>query len=70
MQTARLLEGARSKLVEAVTRNRLIHVNRNAKRSNTLNVINERSDDVFSILRANVRRMKFAATASEEDEED
>ena len=55
MQTARLLEGARSKLVETVTRNRLIHVNRNAKRSNTLNLINERSDDVFSILRANGR---------------
>ena len=33
-QTASLLEGARKRLFETGTRNRLIHVNRAAKRSN------------------------------------
>ena len=68
-QTALLLEGARRRLVETGTRNRLVHVNRLAKRSNTLTVINERADDVFAILKMNGRKMKFAATKSEEDDE-
>ncbi|MGC1495433.1 MAG: DUF3320 domain-containing protein [Sulfitobacter sp.] len=69
-QTALLLESARRRLVETGTRNRLIHVNRTAKRSNSLTIINERAEDVFSILRTNGRKMKFAATASEEDEDE
>ncbi len=43
----RLLEDIRKKLVETGTRNRLIHVNRENKRANSLNIINERSDDIF-----------------------
>ncbi len=69
-QVAQLLDKARRRLVEMGARNPLIHVNRNARRSNRLNIINERSDDVFAILRSDGRRMRFAATASEEDDED
>lgn len=57
-----LLEDARRRLVEIGTRNRLIHVKRDSKRSNTLNIINERADSVFDILRANGNKMKFVAT--------
>jgi hypothetical protein len=66
-RVASLLDGARRRLVETGTRNRLIHVNRTSKRSNTLNIINERADDVLDILRASSRRMKFAATGSDEE---
>ena len=67
--TAALLEGARRRLVETGTRNRLVHVNRTTKRSNTLTVINERADDIFGILKTDSRKMKFAATKSEEEDE-
>lgn len=63
-----LLARAQTRLVETGTRNRLIHVNRNAKRGNFLNITNERSDDIFEILRLNSKRMKFAGTAREQDE--
>lgn len=68
-QTATLLERVRRRLVETGTRNRLVHVNRAAKRSNTLTVINERADDVFEILKMRGRKMKFAATKSEDEDE-
>ncbi|HBS33432.1 MAG TPA: DUF3320 domain-containing protein [Parvularcula sp.] len=57
---ARLLEDARRRLVETGTRNRLVHVNRSAKRANVINVVNERSDDIFDILWANAKKMTFA----------
>jgi len=57
---ARLLEDARRRLVETGTRNRLVHVNRGAKRANVVNVVNERSDDIFDILWANAKKMTFA----------
>ena len=56
-----LLEGVRRRLVETGTRNRLIHVNRKSARTNALNVVNERSGDVFSILKLATRRMRFRA---------
>lgn len=64
-----LLQGARKRLVETGTRNRLIHVNRLAKRANAINIVNERADDVFDILRSNGRKMKFLATGDENDGE-
>ena len=67
-QTANLLKGARLRLVETGTRNKLVHVNRSAKRSNALAVINERSSDVFRILKTDGRRMTFKATASQSDD--
>lgn len=59
----RLLERARKDLVETNTRNRLIHVNRENQRANALNIINERSDDIYEILKLRGRRMRFLATA-------
>jgi hypothetical protein len=46
----RLFEETRRRLVETGTRNRLVHVNRQSRRSNTLDIINERSNDVYGIL--------------------
>ena len=65
-----LLEEARKRLVETGTRNRLIHVNRRAKRGNFLNIINERSDDIFQILRLDGKKMRFAGKGQEEDDND
>lgn len=60
-QILAVLEAARRKLVETGTRNRLVHVNRQNQRANCLNIINERSDDVFELLRCNSQRMRFKA---------
>ena len=62
-----LLEDARKRLVETGTRNRLIHVNRKAARGNFLNIINERSDNIFQILRLSGKKMKFAGKGEEEE---
>ena len=59
------LETARRKLVETGTRNRLIHVNRKSNRSNVINIVNERSDDVFRILKTDGKKMKFLATGTD-----
>ena len=59
------LATARRKLVETGTRNRLIHVNRKSTRSNVINIVNERSDDVFRILKKDRRKMKFWATGTD-----
>lgn len=66
----KLLEDARRRLVETGTRNRLIHVNRANKRANVLNVINERSDDIYEILRSKGRKMKFLAQGEDDEPED
>lgn len=57
-----LLKDARQRLVETGTRNRLIHVNRNNTRANVLNIINERADDVYGILKTHSRKMRFRPT--------
>jgi hypothetical protein len=64
-----LLDGVRRRLVDTGARNRLVHVNRDAKRANTLNIINERSDSIFDILRINGKKMQFAATLKSSDED-
>ena len=61
----RLLADARQKLVETGTRNRLIHVNRKNSKVNALNIVRERSDDVYHILRDRRRTMKFLATGKD-----
>ena len=68
----KLLEDARKKLVETGTRNRLIHVNRANQRANALNIINERSEDIFKILRVDGKQMSFKATGKDtvEDQDD
>ena len=67
---AGLLDDARRRLVETGTRNRLIHVNRENKRANALNIINERSLDIFDILRRKSKRMRFKATGDEKTLDD
>ena len=66
---SRVLEAARRKLLETGTRNRLIHVNRANQRANCLNVINERSDDIFALLRVQGKRMRFKAMGKDKIEE-
>jgi hypothetical protein len=58
---SKILGSARRKLLETGTRNRLIHVNRANQRANCLNVINERSDEIYRILRRDGKRMRFRA---------
>ena len=65
----RLLAKARQQLLETGTRNRLIHVNRDNKRANALTIINERSDDVFDILKCGGKRMRFLATGTDRTED-
>lgn len=65
-----LLAEAQKKLVNTDTRNRLIHVNRSRKGANVVNVVNERSDDVFTILRVKLNSMRFRATGDLDDESD
>ena len=65
-----LLEEARRRLVETGTRNRLIHVNRTNKRANVLNIVNERSDDIYEILRNKGRKMRFLAQGKDDAIED
>lgn len=60
-----LLKDARQRLVDTGTRNRLVHVNRSASGANVLNIINERSDDVFDILKNKSRKMRFKATGKD-----
>lgn len=65
-----VLEDARRKLLETGTRNRLVHVNRKNQRANCLNIINERSDDVFELLRSKTCKMRFKAMGTDKDAED
>lgn len=65
-----VLEAARRKLLETGTRNRLIHVNRANQRANCLNVINERSVEVYSQLLGGTRRMRFKAMGKDREAED
>ncbi len=66
---AELLKDLRKCLVDTGNRTRLIHVNRLAKRGNFLNIINERSDEIYKLLRTNEKKMRFAAKGQEEDEQ-
>ena len=64
-----LLEDARRRLVETGTRNRLVHVNRSAKRANVLDIIEERSADVFELLKTQGKKMRFQPRDEEEEEQ-
>jgi hypothetical protein len=65
-----LLGDARRRLVETGMRNRLIHVNRSAKRSNSLEIDGERTADIFDILRVQGKRMRFLARDEEDADEE
>ena len=57
-RVAAFIETARKKLVDTGTRNRLVHVNRGG-RGRYLDIVNERSDDIFRILYTETRKMRF-----------
>lgn len=63
----KLFEETRRRLVETGTRNRLIHVNRQNKRSNSLEIINERSDDIYKLMVSSGKTMRFLATGKDKD---
>jgi hypothetical protein len=56
----KLFDDTRRRLVETGTRNRLVHVNRANTRGNVVNIVNERSDDVWTILSSG-KAMRFRA---------
>lgn len=56
----KLFDDTRKRLVETGTRNRLVHVNRANIRGNVVNIVNERSDDVWAILSSG-KAMRFRA---------
>lgn len=64
----RLFDDTRRRLVETGTRNRLVHVNRANSRGNVLNIVNERSNDVHSLL-ANGKSMRFLAIGRDRDDD-
>lgn len=64
----KLFDGARRRLVETGTRNRLVHVNRANTRGNVLNIVNERSDDVHALLSGG-KAMRFLALGRDRDGE-
>ncbi len=68
-QIKQLFDETRRRLVETGTRNRLVHVNRQSRRSNSLDVINERSDDIYRLLAVSRKTMKFMATGRDKDED-
>jgi hypothetical protein len=53
------LEQARRNLLELSTRNRLISMPRRRKRAKTVEMVDERSDDIFRILVGEAREMSF-----------
>lgn len=64
----RLFNETRKRLVETGTRNRLIHVNRANVRGNVINLVNERSDDVYAILSTH-KAMRFLAIGRDRDDD-
>ena len=69
----KLFDDTRKRLVDVGTRNRLVHVNRANVRGNVLNIINERSDDIYRLLSSG-KKMRFLAIGKDKkrdgDEED
>ena len=63
----KLFEETRRRVVETGTRNRLIHVNRQNKRSNSLEIINEKSDEIYKLLASSGKTMRFLATGKDKD---
>lgn len=68
-QLERDLAGIRQQLVGLGKRNRLVHTNRKSKHGNALNIVNERADDIYSILRVSGKKMRFKALLEEDEEE-
>lgn len=68
LSVRRLFDETRRRLVETGTRNRLVHVNRTNTRGAVVNIVNERSDDVFAILSGG-KTMRFRALGKDRHEQ-
>ena len=66
----RHLSDARQRLIQTGTRNRLIHAARFSKQSKAIDIVDERSEDVFRILLKENRRMRFAHDPSVRETKD
>lgn len=64
---AKLFDDTRKRLVETGTRNRLVHVNLTNARGNVLNIVNERSDDVYGVLSSG-KAMRFLGIGLDKDD--
>lgn len=62
------LKQARDRLIQTGTRNRLVHTVRFAKRGKSIDIVDERSNDVFRILVTDSKRMRFNHDPTEVDE--
>lgn len=67
---AGVLDSARRRLVETGARNRLIHVNRQNRRANCLNIVGEKSAEVYKTLCAQGKKMRFLATGKDSPEDE
>jgi hypothetical protein len=65
----KLFDDTRKRLVETGTRNRLVHVNRSNTRGNVINIVNERSNDVYAVL-VGSKTMRFLPIGSNLDQSD
>jgi very-short-patch-repair endonuclease len=64
------LDKARAELLDLSARNRLLNIPRSAKSARYLEIIDERSDEVFRLLVGSSRAMTFLAGKSEVDNEE
>jgi very-short-patch-repair endonuclease len=67
---SRLLEEARTRLIETGARNRLIHTPRNTKRSKSVTVVGANPDEVFSLLVRKGTSLSFLSAPDEKQAED
>jgi len=66
----RLLDEARQRLVQTGTRNRLVHCARFTSRGKFIDIVDERSDDIFRLVMRERRRMRFAHDEEPEEADD
>lgn len=64
-----MLSRAREKLLDSGTRNRLIHINRKNTRAKAINIVNERTEDIFRILARDRKTMQFHPTGQDKKPE-
>src|SRR5690349_19235668 len=64
------LTRARRELLDLSARNRLLHVPRDTPRSGRLDIVKERSEDIYRILVRETRSMSFLASDATPDKDD
>lgn len=67
---AKHVSDARQRLIQTGTRNRLVHTARFAKQSKAIDIVEERSEDVFRLLLTQGRKMRFAHDPTVREKDD